>query len=281
VHLDHPNEGVRESAGARTLLGPDHRQGAHTCLEVWSPCHLPAVVATGRGAHLAGPSPRPPCSTRGCGNSFMQLAGTRAGDRRADRVDVPGLREPHGSRPSRRVDPAIRAGAPDAADERCNARCRRATLAPGVGVPRPVASPGTRRGPCRPQRSANAFALGAWTGVAPAGILGGKADDQLLQVPVERRTPTSAMRVGPHVGDQAAVPAQQRLGPDREAGPPGPWQHAAERREQGASAGSNLGRGTWRRSTASWWRRTRISRSLAASPRTSRASNWMVRQSMT
>jgi hypothetical protein len=237
---------------------------------------LPVEVLTWlvrRLAHLAPPV--------GCGNSFMQLAGTRAGDRRADRVDVPGLREPHGSRPSRRVDPAIRAGAPDAADERCNARCRRATLAPGVGVPRPVASPGTRRGPCRPQRSANAFALGAWTGVAPAGILGGKADDQLLQVPVERRTPTSAMRVGPHVGNQAAVPAQQRLGPDREAGPLGPWQHAAERREHGASAGSNLGRGTWRRSTASWWRRTRISRSLAASPRTSRASNWMVRQSMT
>src|SRR6266508_3216577 len=31
-----------------------------------------------------------------------------------------------------------------------NARCRRATPAPGVGVPRSVASPGTRRGPCRP-----------------------------------------------------------------------------------------------------------------------------------
>jgi hypothetical protein len=73
--------------------------------------------------------------------------------------------------------------------------------------------------------------------VAPAGILGGKADDQLLQVLVERRTPTSAMRVGPHAGDQAAVPAQQRLGPDQEAGPPGPWQHAAERREQGAVGG--------------------------------------------
>ncbi len=32
----------------------------------------------------------------GCGNSFMQLAGTRAGDRRADRIGVPGLREPVG-----------------------------------------------------------------------------------------------------------------------------------------------------------------------------------------
>jgi hypothetical protein len=47
--------------------------------------------------------------------------------------------------------------------------------------------------------------------VAPAGILRGKADDQLLDLRVERGAPASAMRVGPGAGDQAAVPAQQGL----------------------------------------------------------------------
>jgi hypothetical protein len=46
------------------------------------------------------------------------------------------------------------------------------------------------------------------------------------------------------------------------------------------SAGSNLGRGTWRRRTVSCWRRTRISRSLAVSPRASNTSSWMDRHSV-
>src|SRR4029453_10290764 len=41
------------------------------------------------------------------------------------------------------------------------------------------------------------------------------------------------------------------------------------------SVGSSLGRGIWRRSTPSWWRSTRSSKSLAASPRASVASSWM------
>lgn len=40
---------------------------------------------------------------------------------------------------------------------------------------------------------------------APAGVLGGQADDQLLQVLVESWTPASTLRVGPHAGDQVAA----------------------------------------------------------------------------
>jgi 2-iminobutanoate/2-iminopropanoate deaminase len=33
------NEGVRDARYALTLTGPDHRQGAHACQEVWSRWH--------------------------------------------------------------------------------------------------------------------------------------------------------------------------------------------------------------------------------------------------
>jgi hypothetical protein len=70
--------------------------------------------------------------------------------------------------------------------------------------------------------------------VAPARVLSGKADDQLLDVLIERWTPTPAAGIGPGVGDQAAVPAQHGLGGDQEAGPVGSWQHAADRGEHGS-----------------------------------------------
>jgi hypothetical protein len=41
------------------------------------------------------------------------------------------------------------------------------------------------------------------------------------------------MRVGPRAGDQPAVPTQQRLRLDEEAGPAGSGQDAADRGEQG------------------------------------------------
>jgi len=53
--------------------------------------------------------------------------------------------------------------------------------------------------------------------VAPAGVLGGQANDQLLQVLVERRAASTTVGIGPLAGDQAAVPAQQRLRLDDEA----------------------------------------------------------------
>ena len=70
--------------------------------------------------------------------------------------------------------------------------------------------------------------------VAPARVLPGQADDQLLDVLIERRSPESTTGIGPGAGDQAAVPAQQRLRGDEEAGPAGSWQHAADRGEQGS-----------------------------------------------
>jgi hypothetical protein len=55
--------------------------------------------------------------------------------------------------------------------------------------------------------------------LAPAGILSGEADDQLLHLPGKRWPARLALRVGPGTRDQASVPAQQRLGLHQEAGP--------------------------------------------------------------
>jgi hypothetical protein len=74
------------------------------------------------------------------------------------------------------------------------------------------------------------FALEAL--VAPAWVLGGQAHDQRLQVRIKWWTPVSARWVGPGAGDQAAMPSQQCLGGDKEAGPAGSWQRAADRGEQ-------------------------------------------------
>jgi hypothetical protein len=68
--------------------------------------------------------------------------------------------------------------------------------------------------------------------VAPAWVLGGQAHDQRLQVRIKWWTPVSARWVGPGAGDQAAMPSQQCLGGDKEAGPAGSWQRAADRGEQ-------------------------------------------------
>jgi hypothetical protein len=54
--------------------------------------------------------------------------------------------------------------------------------------------------------------------VAPARVLSGEADDQLLHAMVQRRSPVPATRVGPGASDHASVPAQQRLRSDAEQG---------------------------------------------------------------
>jgi hypothetical protein len=92
-----------------------------------------------------------------------------------------------------------------------------------------------------PRRAGRAgwFALDAL--VAPVRVLPGQADDQLLQLLVQWRSPRSAVRVGPRAGDQASVPAQQRLGLHEEARPLGAWQCPAERGEQGAVSGLEPG----------------------------------------
>jgi hypothetical protein len=77
--------------------------------------------------------------------------------------------------------------------------------------------------------------------VAPARVLPGQADDQLLHVIVQRWSSGLMVRVRPGAGDQAAVPAQQRLRPDEEAGPAAPGQDAADRGEQRPVGGLELG----------------------------------------
>jgi hypothetical protein len=86
--------------------------------------------------------------------------------------------------------------------------------------------------------------------------------------------------VGPGAGDQPPVPAQQRLWLHEEARPAGPGQHAADRGEQRPVGGLQPESWDLAARTVSWWRSTRISRSLAASPRAISLSSWMERHSV-
>jgi hypothetical protein len=79
--------------------------------------------------------------------------------------------------------------------------------------------------------------------VAPARILLREADDQRLQLLIELRPPRPATRIGPRSGDQAAVPAEQRLRRDQEAGPARSREHPADCRQEGAVGG--LQPGSW------------------------------------
>ena len=75
--------------------------------------------------------------------------------------------------------------------------------------------------------------------VPPARVLGGQPHDQPADVGRERRaTGAAAMpERGPLAAHQLPVPAQQRLGPDREAPPLGAGQQAAEPGQDEAVAG--------------------------------------------
>ena len=72
--------------------------------------------------------------------------------------------------------------------------------------------------------------------VAPAWVLPGQTDDQLLDLLIQWRSSRST-RVGPGAGDQPPMPAQQRVGLDEEARPTGSGEDAADRGEQGAVSG--------------------------------------------
>jgi hypothetical protein len=103
---------------------------------------------------------------------------------------------------------------------------------------------------------------------SPMRVLADQPNDKLLQLLVELRSPCCVVWVDPGARDEVAVPAQQRLGLDKKQDQRARLNAASRAR----SAGWSLGRATWRRSTVSWWRSTRISRSSAASPRASRTS---------
>ena len=69
--------------------------------------------------------------------------------------------------------------------------------------------------------------------VAPAWVLPGQTDDQLLDLLIQWRSSRST-RVGPRAGDQPPMPTQQRVGLDEEARPADSGEDAADRSEQGA-----------------------------------------------
>ena len=69
--------------------------------------------------------------------------------------------------------------------------------------------------------------------VAPAWVLPGQTDDQLLDLLIQWRSSRST-RLGPGAGDQPPMPTQQRVGLDEEARPTGSGEDAADRGEQGA-----------------------------------------------
>ena len=116
--------------------------------------------------------------------------------------------------------------------------------------------------------------------VTRARNLASQADDQLLYVGVQLRPARGTMRISPGTCDQPPMPAQQRLRPNEEARPARPWQDATDRGEQGSVGGLQPGTWSLAAETTSWWRRTRSSRSLAASPRASSTSSWIVRHSV-
>jgi hypothetical protein len=91
-------------------------------------------------------------------------------------------------------------------------RCRVEPLAAQRGPNR-----GRRDGHAEPQQ----LTLDAL--VAPARVLRGQPDDQLLYLRVQRRPTGLAVWVGPAAGDQAPMPAQQRTRGNEEARPAN-WQ---------------------------------------------------------
>jgi hypothetical protein len=104
----------------------------------------------------------------------------------------------------------------------------------------PVTAEGRADRGCRDVHAeAQQFSLDAL--VAPAGVLPGQADDQLLDVLVERGSPCSTLWVGPRAGDQTPVPAQQRLRLDEETRPARLGQDTADGGEQRPVGGLQLG----------------------------------------
>jgi hypothetical protein len=68
--------------------------------------------------------------------------------------------------------------------------------------------------------------------VVPTGVLARQSQDQLAHMTVDRRAAGTPVRVRPVVGDQAPMPAQQRLRSHRERPPRATRQHPAERGQE-------------------------------------------------
>jgi hypothetical protein len=170
----------------------------------------------------------------GCGNSFMLLAATHEGDRRAGRADRLHLAVHRGWHSGHRWWPwaAVPGPARDAA-----ASC-------GSRWPRPARPGAAARLGCAGSPSAGS----PWPGGRSA-----------------------AARPGSAVAGRSGVGRSRCRQPGADA---------SAATSLAAPRSTTSGRGVWQRSTASWWRSTRISRSLAASPRARSTSSWMERHSV-
>jgi hypothetical protein len=103
------------------------------------------------------------------------------------------------------------------------------TVSGGVTLTRHDSEPAAQK-PCQTLRTLR----------APARVLPGQPEDQLLYLMAYRRSSWSTTWVGPPTCHEVPVPAQQRLRPDEEARPAGSGQHAADRCQQGPVAGFEL-----------------------------------------
>ena len=99
--------------------------------------------------------------------------------------------------------------------------------------------------------------------VAPGGVLGGQAQDQGTDAGGDGGSAGPGVLGGPAAGDELAVPAQDRRWGDQQAAAACSGSSRARAAITARSVQRIRGRGVRRCSTASWWRRTRISISLA------------------
>ena len=103
--------------------------------------------------------------------------------------------------------------------------------------------------------------------MSPGGVLTGQLQDRPTDLG-QRRGPTRSLaQIRPLPGHHFAVPAQHRGRSDEERRPPLPGSTRDRAARNTRSAGCKRGRTTCRRRTATSWRRTSSSTSLAASPR--------------
>jgi hypothetical protein len=103
--------------------------------------------------------------------------------------------------------------------------------------------------------------------VSPGGVLTGQLQDQPTDLGPRRGPTRSLAQIRPLPGHQFAVPAQHRGRSDEERRPPLPGSTRDRAARNTRSAGCKRGRTTCRRRTATSWRKTSSSTSLAASPR--------------
>ncbi len=125
--------------------------------------------------------------------------------------------------------------------------------------------------PCPPHPIIESKHFALDPAVPPQGTPRGETDHQLADLDSDRRA-TRPVRESPVPGDQRAVPAQQRAGRHQPKTAQPAREQPAQRGKNRPVGQSSSGRPACRPSTATSWRKTTISASLAASLRLSNAS---------